>query len=298
MYRRSSSSASSRKSTDTEAPTWWRISSISSSSDRSAKTSRAPELPTRNARSRARRNWVHGTATSPLLIAPSIAACHDGTFPIASTTRSPRSSRVRMRCAQRAASPAISWNVRRSTIPSRSTKVIAGLSGSVAIASITSRVKLKRAGTSHPGAYGPAFGIPSSLVFRRSSGTRAASRRSGPRRRGEDGTPRCALYSRLWTLLRPGGTDRWLSKPRGYGHDRGDRGSRLDPLERLRRRLLGRRRRRRHVPRRESGDGRDDRRGAAPRRLRDAARDRGGRSRTPRLEGADREGESPDPHAP
>ena len=55
MYRRSSSSASSRKSTDTEAPTWWRISSISSSSDRSATTSRAPESPTRNARSRARR---------------------------------------------------------------------------------------------------------------------------------------------------------------------------------------------------------------------------------------------------
>ena len=291
MYRRSSSSASSRKSTDTEAPTWWRISSISSSSDRSATTSRAPESPTRNARSRARRICGHGTATRPLLIAPSIAACHDGTFPIASTTRSPRSSRVRMRCAQRAASPAISWNVRRSTIPSRSTKVIAGLSGSVAIASITSRVKLKRAGTSHPGAYGPAFGISSSLALRRSSGISAASRRSGPRRRGEDGTPHRGLYSRLSTPLRPVGTDRWRSKPRGYRHERGDRGSRPDPIERLRRRSLGRRRRRRDVPRRQPGDGRDDRRGAAPRRVRDAARDRGGRPCAPCLEGADREAE-------
>src|SRR6187551_4087427 len=298
MYRRSSSSASSRKSTDTEAPTWWRISSISSSSDRSATTSRAPESRTRNARSRARRMFGHGTATRPLLIAPSIAACQEGTFPIASTTRSPLSIRMRMRCAQRAASPAISWNVRRSTIPSRSTKVIAAFSGSVAIASITSRVKLKRAGTSHPGAYGPAFGIASSLALRRSSGIRAASRRSGPRRRGEDGPPHRGLYSGLSTPPPPGGPDRKASKARGYVDERGDRRPRPDPLERLCRRPLGRRRQRRDIPRREPGDGRDARRRAAPRRDRDAARDRGGRAGAPRPEGADRERESPDPDAP
>ena len=96
-----------------------------------------------------RAQHVRETATSPLLSAPSIAPCQSGTFPSTTSTRSPRSSRVRRRCAQRAASPDTSANVRRSTMPSRSTNVSAARSESVASASTTSRVKLKRAGTSH-----------------------------------------------------------------------------------------------------------------------------------------------------
>ena len=116
--------------------------------DRSVTIARASQCADRCFNSSASNDSGHGTTTKPPLSAPSAIECQSGVRPTRTTTRSPGTSpRERSKDDQRLASRATSLNVRRSMMPSWSTKVIACRNASaVAAASTTSRVKLNRAG--------------------------------------------------------------------------------------------------------------------------------------------------------